>query len=236
MSNSVFYTKGDKDEMVMRLSQVHTITLYCPINDYGVVNLMNSLMVLLPKYQSGEKIWKGVPAIDALNAFLTTKTLCDCSGFDVDSSILSIICASLKMFKKLKKINFEFTDDPEIEDTYQHLIKQQKEGIKKSIYKVDMLELNLSEMFSQRVVDLLNKVFIHSGLLPNSYLERKFTIDFKFDEYTSFIDMFLNNNDDKLNDLDANICDYFRSFPPLIKAQKPQIRLITNYSDDVTNF
>ena len=105
MSNTGFYTKGDKDEIVMRLSQVHTITLYCPINDYAVTNLKNAFIVMLPKYQSSENIWKGVPSIDALNAFIMTKTLCDCSGFDVDSTRIGIICASLKMFKKLKKIN-----------------------------------------------------------------------------------------------------------------------------------
>ena len=54
MSNSSFYTKGDKEEILMRLSQVHTITMHCPINDYAVTNLRNALTVMLPKYQSSE--------------------------------------------------------------------------------------------------------------------------------------------------------------------------------------
>ena len=236
MSNNSFYTKGDKDEILMRLPQVHTITMYCPINDYAVLNLRNALSVMLPKYQTNDNLWENVPAIDALNAFIMTKTLCDCSGFDVDGSIISMICASLKMFKKLKKINFEFTDDPEIENTYRLLLKQTKEGIKKYIYTVTILEMNLSEMFSQKIIDLLNKVFMHNGLLPNSYLKRRFEIEFTFDEYTSFMDMFIGNNSDKLNSLDTRICDYFRAFPTLVNEQKPKIRLITNYSDGVTDF
>ena len=236
MSNNSFYTKGDKDEILMRLPQVHTITMYCPINDYAVLNLRNALSVMLPKYQTNDNLWENVPAIDALNAFIMTKTLCDCSGFDVDGSIISVICASLKMFKKLKKINFEFTDDPEIENTYRLLLKQTKEGIKKYIYTVTILEMNLSEMFSQKIIDLLNKVFMHNGLLPNSYLKRRFEIEFTFDEYTSFMDMFIGNNSDKLNSLDTRICDYFRAFPTLVNEQKPKIRLITNYSDGVTDF
>ena len=236
MSDLSFYTKGDKDEVVMRLSQIHTITMYCPINDYGVMNLRNALSVMLPKYQSNDNLWKDIPAIDALNAFIMTKTLCDYSGFDVDGSILSIICGSLKMFTKLKRINFSFSDDPDLESTYRNLIKQEKSGIKMSIYKVERLEMNLSEMFSQKIIDLLNKVFMCNDILPNSYLERKFKIDFKFDEYMTFMDMFVGNNDDRLNSLDSRIGEYFKTFPQLLIEQKPTIRLITNYSDDVTEF
>ena len=78
---------------------------------------------------------------------------------------------------------------------------------------------------------MLNKVFICNELIPNSYLDRKFALTFTYDDYISFMDMFINNNRMNLNLLDSNICDYFRSFPKLITEQKPDIRLITNYSE-----
>ena len=78
---------------------------------------------------------------------------------------------------------------------------------------------------------MLNKVFIINELMPNSYLDRKFKLDFTYDEYLSFMDMFINNNRESLNLLDSNICDYFRSFPKLITDQKPNIRIITNYRE-----
>lgn len=231
MSNLVFYTKGDKDEVLMRLSQVHTITMHCPINDYAVTNLRNALTTILPKYQTEENLWKNVPAIDALNAVIITKTLCDCSGFDVDGSIIGIICASLKMFKKLKKISFDFTDDPEIESTYQNLIKKNKEGIKKSIYTVDVIEMNLSDMFSQDIIDFFNRVLMYNEIIPNLYFKRVFSLDFTYDNYVSFITMFLSNNREEFEKLDNKIYDYFSAFPELVKEQKPTIRVITNYSE-----
>ena len=48
------------------------------------------------------------------------------------------------------------------------------------------------------------------------------------------MDMFLTNNEISFDSLDKNICEYFKSFPTLINEQKPDIRLITNYSDEVT--
>ena len=89
--------------------------------------------------------------------------------------------------------------------------------------------MNLINLFSQNIIDAINKVMINNEIIPNSYLNRKFKIDFKFDEYKSFMGMFLENNEDTLNKLDKNICEYFGVFPELIEKQKPNIRLITNY-------
>ena len=234
MENSSFYTKGEKEEVISRISQVHTITMYCPLRDFCIQSLKSSFELMLPKYKKGENLWKGVPAIDALNVFIFTTGFVDTVGLEVNKDVLSVIASSLKMFKKLKKINFEFTDDEDIENTYNILLKKSKEGIKKYIYKVELLEMNLSDLFSQRIIDLLNKIFVYNEMMPNSYLERKFKLDFKYDEYVSFIDMFINNNKENLDSLDNKICDYFRAFPKLVNEQKPNIRILTNYSDEVT--
>ncbi len=228
MENSNFYTKGDTEDIISRISQVHTITMFCPIGDPCVRSLKNTLEMILPQYRISEDVWMGIPSIDTLNAFIiNTSALNE----NMNTDIIGIIAGSLKMFKKLKFINFEFTDDAEIENSYRLLLKKVTEGTKKYIYNVDVIELNLSDMFSQSMINLLNKVFMHNELIPNSYLDRKFRIDFKYDDYTSFMDMFINNNHNDLNELDKNICNYLRKFPKLIEEQKPQIRLITNYED-----
>ena len=228
MGNSNFFTKGDTEDIISRISQVHTITMFCPIGDSCVRSLKNTLEMILPQYRISEDVWMGIPSIDTLNAFIiNTSALNE----NMNTDIIGIIAGSLKMFKKLKFINFEFTDDAEIENSYRLLLKKVTEGTKKYIYNVDVIELNLSDMFSQSMINLLNKVFMHNELIPNSYLDRKFRIDFKYDDYTSFMDMFINNNHYDLNELDKNICNYLRAFPKLIEEQKPQIRLITNYED-----
>lgn len=231
MDKKEFYTKGDRDDVLSRMNQVHTLTLFCPMNDECVQNLKSTIELMLPGYKVSDDEWKNIPAIDALSAFICCNVYQDSLDDDVNKDILGMMVGSLRMFKRLKYISFNFTYDEEIENTYRLLIQKKKEGIKKYIYNVDKLELNLADMFSQRIIDILNKVLMHNDQIPNSYLERKFLLDFSYDEYTSFMGMFLNNNKEELNQVDKNIYDYFTMFPKLIKEQKPNIRLITNYSD-----
>lgn len=231
MEKSVFYTKGEREEITSRMNQVHTITLFCPISDLAVMSLQNSFEMILPKYKKSDVLWVGVPSIDALNVFLFTTSYIKTQNLDINLGMIEAMASSLKMFKKLKKINFCFTDDKEIENSYNVLLKRSNDKMKKCIYNVELLELNLSDMFSQTIIDLVNKIFMCNEIIPNSYLERKFHIDFNYDDYMTFMDMFIGNNKDNLDMLDNKICDYFRLFPPLVNEQKPSIRLITNYEE-----
>ena len=229
MGNDSFFTKGDRENILQRIGQVHTITIYCPLDDDCVLAVGESLGDVAQRYRTDIYEWKNVPTFDALNAFIYLTNNCDVE----DKGIIGIIVSSLKMFNRLKYINFSFTDNPEIKESYDSFLNR-RNGKKGYIYKVDRLELNLSEMFSQWVIDLLNRVFICNEIISNSYLERKFCIDFTYDDYMNFMDMFLTNNGSSFDSLDKNICEYFKSFPTLINEQKPDIRLITNYSDEVT--
>ena len=229
MGSDSFFTKGNRDNILQRIGQVHTITIYCPLDDDGVLALWGSLGIIAQRYRTDMYEWKNVPTFDALNAFIYLTNNCDVE----DKGIIGIIISSLKMFNRLKYINFSFTDNPEIKESYNAFLNRGN-GKKGYIYKVDRLEINLSEMFSQWVIDLLNRVFICNEIISNSYLERKFCIDFTYDDYMNFMDMFLTNNGSSFDSLDKNICEYFKSFPTLINEQKPNIRLITNYRDEAT--
>ena len=231
MGNTDFYTKGDYKEIITRISQVHTITMFCPLSDSYVQGLKNTFEIMLAEYRKDEDYWEDVPTIDALNVFMFTKSFNDNMNTDYDSGIFSVIVSSLKMFNRLKRISFRFTDDEDILNSYKQIMKNNIEGTTKYIYNVDIIEMNLSEMFSQRIIDMLNKIFICNEYLPNSYLDRKFMVDFKYDDYMAFMDMFINNNKENLDALDVKICDYFKSFPKLVMDQKPNIRLVTNYSE-----
>ena len=227
MGNSNFYIKGNYEDIITRISQVHTITMFCPMSDHCVQGLKNTFEIMLAEYKKNEDYWENVPTIDALNAFIFNDNM----NRDYDSGIFSVIVSSLKMFNRLKRINFQFTDDEDILNSYKQIIKNNIEGTTKYIYNVDVIEMNLSEMFSQMIIDMLNKIFICNEYLPNSYLDRKFMVDFKYDDYMSFMDMVINNNKEMLDALDDKICDYFKSFPKLVMEQKPNIRVVTNYSE-----
>ena len=86
-------------------------------------------------------------------------------------------------------------------------------------------------MFTQNIIDMLNQVFMVTEIISNNYLEREFLMLFHYDDYVSFMNMFVNNNEDRLIKLDSNIIDYLLTFPKIISLNKPDIRIITNYED-----
>ena len=75
MSNSNYYTKGDADEIVTRIGQVHTLTLYCPLEDFCVQSLKDTFDLVLPQYKVEDNLWKGVPTLDALSVFLINASI-----------------------------------------------------------------------------------------------------------------------------------------------------------------
>lgn len=221
------YTKGESDYASMRISQVHTITMFCPLQDKVVSDLMRVFDIIVENYKSDDGVWKNVPAIEALRCFLMTIATSD----EGDREILDIISASLKAFPRLKRITFVFTYDENVYKSYRDMIDLCKNDMKNAVFRIDVVEMNLSDMFIQEIIDKFNKVLMINEIISNSYLNRSFRIDFTYDEYITFMDMFLGNYGPELNRIDGNICDCFRSFPPLVEMHKPEIRIITNYSE-----
>lgn len=224
MSN--YYIKGDVKTILKRINQIHTITLYCPMQDPVVQELKKNFDNILPAYKVDDNKWANVYTTDASDVFLITSSY-NTSG---DLGILLMISSAFKSFKNLKKVNFEFTDDQEIYESYVKSLEKGKITMKKHVYKIECVELNLSNMFSQEIIDIFNKVLIMDEIIPNDLFERKYLINFTFDEYCSFIGSFLGNNDN-FNNMDHNIKNYFFAFPTLINDHKPEIRVITNYSE-----
>ena len=140
----------------------------------------------------------------------------------------------VQSFKNLKFLNLEFTSDENVLYAYEYIRGKEKDKsfeIIQYIYKIEVIELVLSNMFTQNVIDMLNKVMMFDEIISNSYLEREFIIVFDYDDYISFMDMFATNNGMELTKLDDYIIDYLLLFPKIISNSKPTIRLLTNYSE-----
>jgi hypothetical protein len=143
----------------------------------------------------------------------------------------------MRTFEKLKYISIVFSDDAEVRDSYEILSNIESDGGVNdvigelvNVYSIDTIDIYLVDMFDQKIIDLINKHFMSNGIISNSYLERDFLIEFEFDEYISYINMFIENNIDRLSMLDEDIMDYLRVFPSIIgDIAKPNIKLYTNY-------
>ena len=224
------YTKGEREDVIRRFNNVHTITLYCPSQDESSKIFKMCLVSNLNGYLNKDSNFELVPVIDVFNCFMTSLNCC--KDENISSDILYSIWGIIQSFNYLKYINIIFTDDKKVLSSYNKIRGKDKSDIfevVKSIYSVDVLEFVLSNMFTQEIIDILNKTFVFDEIITNDYLLREFIIMFKYDDYISFMDMITNNNASTFDQLDPNIVDYLRIFPKIIARDKPTIRVITNY-------
>lgn len=233
------YTKGEKENVVTRIEQVSDITVCVPTSDRCMDYLYDGLMMLCNHYvdeSDGDKFLL-IPAIDFYNVVLFTNKCC--SEKNIDTKYISAMVGVIRTFTNLKYISVAFKDDDELRDSYERLINLDKDSIEgdvidelTNVYSINSLEMYLGDMFDQDIIDLINKHFIANEIISNSYLERDFLITFEFDEYISYINMFIDNNEDRLSMYDNDIMDYLRVFPTIIgDISRPNIRLYTNYRE-----
>ena len=236
------YTKGDKDIVISRINQVSDITIYVPTSDRCMDYLYDGLVLLCCNYicKKDDDIFLHIPAIDFYNVALFVNKCCN--EKEVDTKYIFAIISIIKSFSNLKYISIEFVDDVDIKESYERIINIDSNDSNTSsvdvinelanVYSIDGMEMYLCDMFDQEIVDLINKHFISNEIISNSYLEREFLIEFTFDEYISYINMFIENNKERLSMYDKDIMDYFRVFPTIIgDISQPNIKLYTNYRE-----
>lgn len=233
------YTKGDKKKVMTRIEQVSDITLHIPSSERCMDYLYDSLMLLCNHYvdEDDGDLFLLIPAIDFYNVVLFANKCCKEKG--VDTKYISAMMGVISTFTKLKYISVVFREDDELRDSYERLINMDKDSVISdaiteltNIYSIDVLEMYLGDMLDQDIIDLINKHLISNEIISNSYLERDFLVMFKFDEYITYINMFIENNIDRLSMYDSDIMDYLRVFPSIIgDIFNPDIRLYTNYRE-----
>lgn len=233
------YTKGDKNKIVTRIDQVSSITVNVPSTDRCMDYLYDSLISLCNHYvdENNGDSFLNIPAIDFYNIVIYVNKCCKEKGINMD--YIFDMMGIVRTFENLKYISILFSDDEKLRESYEILSNidsndELNDAINEltNIYSIDIIEIYLGDMLDQKIIDLINKHFIANGVISNSYLEREFLIEFKFDEYISYINMFINNNIERLSMLDEDIIDYLRVFPSIIgDVSKPIIKLYTNYKD-----
>ena len=233
------YVKGDKNKVVTRIDQVHSITMRVPTSDRGMDYLYDNLISLCHHYvdeNDGDSFLK-IPALDFYNIALYVNKCC--KEKEVNTDYVFSMLGIFRSFENLKYISVVFSDDVELRDSYEILVNiDSDEGVNDiineltNVYSIDVLEMYLGDMFDQKIIDLINRHLIANGIISNSYLEREFLIEFEFDEYISYINMFIENNIERLSMLDEEIMEYLRVSPSIIgDIAKPNIKLYTNYRE-----
>lgn len=233
------YTKGDKNEVITRIDQVSDITLYIPTSERCMDYLYDGLISLCNHYvdENNGDSFLHIPVLDFFNIVLYVNKCC--KEKEIATNYINSMMGIIRSFENLKHVSVVFTDDNELRDTYDRLSNVEDIEVTHDIinevanvYTIDVMEMYLGNMFDQTIIDLINKSFMSNCIIKNSYLERDFLIEFEFDEYISYINMFINNNIDRLSMYDEDIMDYLRMFPSIIgDVSKPNIKLYTNYRE-----
>ena len=233
------YTKGDKNTVVTRIDQVSSITLNVPTSDRGMDYLYDALISLCNHYvdeNDGDKFLH-IPALDFYNVVIYVSKCC--KEKEVNTDYIFSMMGVVRTFEKLKYISVVFSDNVEVRDSYEILSNINSDGDVNdvlneltNVYSIDTIEMYLGDMLDQKIIDLIIKHLMSNGIISNSYLVREFLIEFEFEEYISYINMFIDNNIDRLSMLDEDIMDYLRVFPSIIgDIAKPNIKLYTNYRE-----
>jgi hypothetical protein len=233
------YTKGDKENVVTRINQISNITLYAPSSDKSMDYLYEGLVTLSNHYidNSNENSFLLIPAIDFYNVALFVNKSCTKHG--VDSKYIHTMISIIKSFSNLKYISIKFVDNVDIKESYEKIFNINQNECSfdiiselTNVYSIDVIEMYLGDMFDQKIIDIINKHLMSNEIISNSYLEREFLIEFEFYEYISYINMFIDNNKERLYMYDSDIMDYLRVFPSIIgDISNPKIKLYTNYSE-----
>lgn len=232
LTDKQVFTKGDRENVIRRFDMIHTLTMYCPISDKGMKCFRTSLTTLLNTYMENKDLFSLVPTIDVFLCFMETMSYCKENDVNVD--VLFSFWGVVSSFKNLKYLNVKFVNDKTVLNSYHYLRGEDKSrsfDAINNIYKVEVIEFVLSNMFDDIIVDMLNKTFAFDDIISNSYLEREFILVFEYDEYIAYMNMFTNNNSIELFKLDPNIVDYLLLFPKIITSHKPNIRILTDYSN-----
>ena len=233
LQNRHMYTKGNYEDVLRRIDNVHTLSLYCPILDRGIHVMMKSFNEdrILETYKNDDNDYEDVPVVDVFILFLAT--LNTCKELKIDTHVLYQMYSIIQSFPNLKYISLYFVNDDKLTDAFEKLRDFKGDSdlsdVMRHIYNVDVIEINLGNIFTNEIVNMLNNVFIFNEIIKNSYLDREFLIYFKFDDYVSFMEMVTNNMCIELDKMDKHIVDYLLIFPKFINKCKPDIRIITNY-------
>lgn len=229
-------TETKEITVYQRMSQVYKLTLNVPLSNEGVKIFYNSLIENLgihPTIYTEKRCLCDIHTNDAINVLMGCFEYCHEKKYE--TFILTSVLSVFNIFNNLKLISFEFIENDDILDIYKNINDVEYKGDKtplfNKIYNIDEIEIHLCDSLNKNIVDFLNNIFMFYGYIPNDYMNRRFSIDFEFDEYISFTEMIFSNNKELIKQMGINLINHLNMFPVVVIQSKPKIRIVTNYFD-----
>ena len=224
----------EKNKFVFRLLQIFEVDLKLPLKDGAIFNFYNFLKNSGIIYTMSEDDYcKKIISLhsdDVINVLM--ECFNDCKEKKIKTIGLECILSIFNVFRNLRNVTFTFINDENYFELFENALSDKNnQDFFNQIYTVTKIEMYLSDSFDKNVVDFFNNMFIFYGYIPNDYMNRKFYVDFEFDDYVSFMNMVFSNNSYFIQTIGEDGIDFLTSFPTIMRQHKPKVRLITNYID-----
>ena len=232
------YVKVNVNGVVSRVKQVVKIKMFIPTDSSFTQDFFLPIMKknkVKGKKSSSDVLFENLNAKDLSNIMLVKE-----HGDEVDSSdiekepIKMILLGILNVYQNLQKITIVVSNKKKYAELENKLLsgkakKDELPNLFSEFYSVEELELKLGDMFSQEVIDYINKYLIDIGIIENDYFERTFSLSMTYEEYISLFSMMINNNSDKVSKFGENFSNLLLLLPDKVIDGNPKINILTDY-------
>ena len=232
------YVKVNVNGVVSRVKQVVKIKMFIPTDSSFTQDFFLPIMKknkVKGKKSSSDVLFENLNAKDLSNIMLVKE-----HGDEVDSSdiekepIKMILLGILNVYQNLQKITIVVSNKKKYAELENKLLsgkakKDELPNLFSEFYSVEELELKLGDMFSQEVIDYINKYLIDIGIIENDYFERTFSLSMTYEEYISLFSMMINNNSDKVSKFGENFSNLLLLLPDKLIDGNPKINILTDY-------
>lgn len=232
------YVKVNVNGVVSRIKQVVKIKMFIPTDSSFTQDFFLPIMKknkVKGKKSSSDILFENLNAKDLSNILLVKEHSDEVDSSDIEKEpIKMILLGILNVYQNLQKITIVVSNKKKYVELENKLLsgkakKDELPSLFSEFYSVEELELKLGDMFSQEVIDYINKYLIDIGIIENDYFERTFSLSMTYEEYISLFSMMINNNSDKVSKFGENFSNLLLLLPDKVIDGNPKINILTDY-------
>lgn len=232
------YVKVNVNGVVSRVKQVVKIKMFIPTDSSFTQDFFLPIMKknkVKGKKSSSDVLFENLNAKDLSNIMLVKEHSDEVDSSDIEKEpIKMILLGILNVYQNLQKITIVVSNKKKYAELENKLLsgkakKDELPSLFSEFYSVEELELKLGDMFSQEVIDYINKYLIDIGIIENDYFERTFSLSMTYEEYISLFSMMINNNSDKVSKFGENFSNLLLLLPDKVIDGNPKINILTDY-------
>lgn len=232
------YVKVNVNGVVSRVKQISKIKMFIPTYSAFTQEFFLPLMKknkVKGKKSSSDILFKNLNAKDLSNIMRVDEHSSEVDSSEIEKEpIKTILLGILNVYQNLQKITIVVSDKEKYTKLENKLLskkakKDELPSLFSEFYSIEELEFKLGDMFSQEVIDYINRYLIDIGIIENDYFNRTFVLSMTHKEYMSLFSMMIENNSNTVVKFGENFSNLLLLFPDKVMNDNPTINILTDY-------